>query len=126
MAGREEGWEGKVPSTVAFKCKVGGAREVTAASRKCHMSLTAEGCLWTPGGHSHPRELKKDVCPGTLGRCVGADTWWVHAFKTGALTSSPSFLSSTPAKPAVTRHLCEPAGYKLTAENVLTAHNLTR
>ena len=39
--------------------------------------------------------------------------------KQAALTSSPSSPFSTPAKPAATPHLCEPAGHKPVIEKVL-------
>lgn len=41
-----------------------------------------------------------------------------------ALTSSPSFPFSTPAKPAVTQHLCEPVGRKSIIKTVLVSNKL--
>ena len=42
------------------------------------------------------------------------------------LTSYPSSPSSTPAKSAVTPHLCEPAGHKPITEKVLDTNKLLR
>lgn len=46
--------------------------------------------------------------------------------KQAPLTSSPFFPFSTPATPAVTRRLCEPAGHKLITEAALAADKLMR
>ena len=45
-----------------------GVRELTAASRKCHSSLTAAGSFWMLGGHSHPWQLRKTVSKAASGR----------------------------------------------------------